>query len=665
MDLFERRIELHEELLAAARGDIPVELLIRGGSFLNVHTGETLRGDVAVHRGFIVGIMPGGGLAGGMPEARGVLDAAGKTVIPAFIDPHVHIESSMVLPPAYAEVVGPGGTGTVFTDPHEIVNVMGIEGFRLMKDNAADLPVRFFFDIPSCVPSKRGAETSGAEIGEPEIGAMAGEGGRKLGELMSYPEIVSGDPVLNGIVKAGWRLGLPRDAHFPMTDILGSLFSSLGAGEKLRVGIGMVLARLPGLRGAIDLAVDTIVKRLRVGNYRDLDTYLTALGITADHETYGPELQVKLDHGMYVMVSSHLFSMPITPPLYLRIVRKLRFRDSIGACTDDIWPDDLMEKKGLLGVLRGLVRHGIDPVDAIRFATINNARRLAQVGIQEASLLGAVAPGMVADLVLLRGRLRDLDVDEVIHDGKVVARGGKLLEPVRAPEVPPAALRTVALEPITRDRFMFHAPVKGAASEGGAPARSGARSPLVRVIKVPPPPALFPVLAEEEIPVSADGTLDTGGLMAVAVFNRYGRGNARSAVSGIGLVRGFSMKCGAVASTLAHDSHNLVVMGVDPDEMALAANEVIEMGGGMCAIRGKEVLALLPFPVGGLMTSGSVAEIGEKVKVFRSAIASLGLDPGNPIFPFAIFTLPAMPGPKITDLGLWDGDNGRLVTLFA
>ncbi len=660
MDLIEKRIGLHEELTAAARGDVPVDLLIRGGSFLNVHTGEILKGNVAVHKGFVVGVMTGD------MEAAETLDARGKTVIPAFIDPHVHIESSMVLPPAYAEVAGPGGTGTVFTDPHEIVNVMGADGFRLMKDNSADLPVRFFFDIPTCVPSKRGAETAGAEVGPSEIRGMADAGGRKLGELMSYPEIVSGDPLLNEIVKTGWRLGLPRDAHFPMTDILGSLFAALSGREKFSVGLGMVLAGIPGLRGAMGLAVNTIVRKLRRGSYRDLDTYLTALGITADHETYGPELQVKLDHGMYVMISSHLFSMPMTPPLYLQIVRKLRYRDSIGACTDDIWPDDIMEKKGLLGVLKSLVKHGIDPVDAIRFATINNARRLAQVGIREASLLGAVAPGMVADLVLVRGRLRDLDVDEVIHDGRVVSRQGRLLEPVKAPHVPPAALKTVVLDPVSPESFLIPVPE-------GVSGRVRAR-----VLRVPPPPALFPILTEEQIPVSG-GKLDTGAYVIVAVFNRYGRkageereerpgtggGSSSTRTPSLGLVSGFGLRAGAVASTLAHDSHNLVVMGRDPEEMALAANEVIGMGGGMCAVKETEVLARLPFPVGGLMTTGSVEEIGKKVKLFRAAIASLGLDPGNPIFPFAIFTLPAMPGPKITDLGLWDGDQGKIVSVIV
>ena len=400
MNLMQTRMSRYEELVRAARGDIPADLLLQGGRILNVMTGEILRGDVLVHKGFIVSVFPRGA------KARRTIDATGTIAIPAFIDPHVHVESSMVLPPDYAAAVAAQGTGTVFADPHEIVNVMGVEGFTMMNGNTAGLPLRMFFDISTCVPSKRAAESSGADIRAPQVRAMARAGGRKLGELMSYDEIVRLDPVLTGIVRAGWELGLPRDSHFPMIDLLGGVFTTLGPLQKAGVFGGIIAASLTRIRALNAIPFNIIVAQFRKAGYRDLDAYLTALGPTADHETYGPEMQVKLDHGMQLIISSHIFMFGPMTPLLLAGVRRLKYKESIGMCTDDIWPDDLTAKGGMAGVIRDLARNGIDPVDAIRFATINNARRLAAAGIPEAALIGALSPGMAADIVLVEGAAR-------------------------------------------------------------------------------------------------------------------------------------------------------------------------------------------------------------------------------------------------------------------
>ena len=372
MDLLKKRIDCYDELLQAARGEIPVDLAIQGGRILNVMTGEILKGDIAVHKGFIVSILTKN------IRANKTIDASGKIAVPSFIDPHVHIESSMVLPPAYAEVAAANGTGTVLADPHEIVNVMGVEGWSLMADNANDLPIRLFFDIPTCVPSKRGAETSGADIQAAEIKEMARRGGRKLGELMSSDEIIAGEPVMSDIVKAGWELGLPRDAHFPMINVLGGLFSSLNPLQMAGVMLGLMGSRLLHWPGLNALPLKIFTRQLRKQEFKDLNAYLVALGITADHETYGPEIQTKLDHGMRLMISSHVFlTLPMMMPILLQAVRRLRYKDPIGLCTDDIWPDEFIEMGGLAGVLRLLVKNGINPVDAVRFATLNNAQRLA------------------------------------------------------------------------------------------------------------------------------------------------------------------------------------------------------------------------------------------------------------------------------------------------
>jgi adenine deaminase len=644
MNLMQSRTAHYEELVRAARGDTQADLLLQGGRILNVMTGEVLRGDLLVHKGFIVSVFPRDA------KARRTIDARGTIAIPAFIDPHVHVESSMVLPPDYAAAVAAQGTGTVFADPHEIVNVMGVDGFNLMNGNTGGLPLRMFFDISTCVPSKRAAESSGADIRAPQVRAMAKLGGRKLGELMSYDEIVRLDPVMTAIVRAGWELGLPRDSHFPMIDLLGGVFTTLGPLQKAGVFGGIIAATLTRIRALNAIPFNIIVHQFRKSGYRDLDAYLTALGPTADHETYGPEMQVKLDHGMHQIISSHIFMFGPMAPLLLQGVRRQKYKEMIGMCTDDIWPDDLTAKGGMAGVIRDLARNGIDPVDAIRFATVNNARRLAAAGIPEAALIGALTPGMAADIVLVEGPLHKLKIKTVLHEGAVVAENGKLSSPVPKARIPARALNTVRVPAIRADMFRIRAP------------KSTATSARARILSMPKPPALpFPDLVEETVPVQS-GYLDPAGYSLIAVFNRY---NKKPAPPVIGLIKGYSLKEGAVASTLAHDSHNLIVLGTNSEDMAAAASKVVQTKGGMAAANGGKILASLAFPVGGIMTDRPLSEIAAGAAEFRKAIGSLGLDPASPILPFAVFSLPAGPGAKITDRGIWDGNNQKLVTVVV
>ncbi len=535
MNLLQMRMNSFDELVLAARGEIPVDLLIEGGKILNVQTGDILEGNIAVHKGFIVSLFLKN------IQAHKRIDARGKIALPAFIDPHVHVESSMVLPPAYAQVVAANGTGTVLADPHEIVNVMGVDGFSLMEENTADLPLRLFFDIPTCVPSKRAAESSGADIQAGEVREMARRGGRKLGELMSYEEIIGGEPVMTGIVKTGWELGLPRDAHFPMFSVLGGAFNALNVPQKLGVGLGLLGSQLLKWPALNALPYSIFSKQLRKQEYADLNAYLVALGLTADHETYGPEIQIKLDHGMHLMISSHVFlTFPQMMPILLQGVRRLKYKDAIGLCTDDLWPDDLLAMGGIVGVLRHLVKNGIDPVDAVRFATINNAQRLAQAGLAEGSLIGALVPGMAADIVLVEEPLRQFKIATVIHEGKVVAENGSLTQALPAPKIPAAALDSVRLTPVSADTFRIPAP---------AGVRNG--TTRARVLVLPKPPDLpFPNLSEVEVPV-VDRYLDPGSYILIAAFNRYGKAGKSPT---IGLIQGYTLKEGAAASTLCHDS---------------------------------------------------------------------------------------------------------------
>ncbi len=644
--LFQKRIELYDDLIKAARGEIQVDTVIQGGTILNVHTGDLLEGNVGIYKGFIVSLFNND------IQGSNTISAVGKTLIPAFIDPHIHIESSMILPQAYAQIASINGTGTIFADPHEIVNVMGVKGFSLMVDNSHNLPTRLYFDIPTCVPSKRGVETSGADIRVTEVKEMIQKGGKKLGELMSVEEIVSGDPIITDIIKAGWEMNVPRDSHFHLLlPKLGEAFSTLSIPQKMGLAIGMVGGKFLRLNRLKTLPGKIFVDKLRSLDNRALDTYLVALGFTADHENYGPELQLKLDRGMRLMISSHIFAIPQMLPLLITSLKNLRYTDSIGLCTDDLWPDELVKKGGMLGLVKGLVKQGLDPIDVVRFATLNNAQRLAQAGIQEATLIGAIAPGLVADIVILEGPLKKFEISSVMHEGKLVAKGGKLLSSYPQPNIPPEALRTIEVKEISEKTFQI--PFTPSIPQ---------KTVMTRVLSLPKPPALpLPIIIEEEIPI-LNSVLDTTGYTIITVINRYKNGKKSPSR---GLIRDYPINNGALASTVAHDSHNLIVLGSNIADMVIAAKKVVAMNGGMVASQNGEIIASIELPIGGLMSNKPLTEIAKSANSFRNALARLKLDPENPIYPFALFSLPAAPGGKVTDLGLWDDSQKKMLPLFV
>jgi adenine deaminase len=351
---------------------------------------------------------------------------------------------------------------------------------------------------------------------------------------------------------------------------------------------------------------------------------------------------------MRVLIKPHIFYFPVLPDLLFAWLRSLRYRDMIGACTDDIWPDELVKSGGIAGFLRDIVRRGVDPVDAVRFATFNNARRLAESGLLDAGLLGAIAPGYSADLVLLDGPLGNFQANTVLHGGRIVAREGVLTDPLPEPNVPDKALHTVLMPPVTAATFNLCPPA------AAGPTR-------ITILEMPKPPELpFPRRLEADLP-RQNGSLLWDGYTMIAVFNRYGGLEPPS----LGLIQGYSLRQGALASTVAHDSHNLIVLGRNAEDMALAAQQIISSQGGMAAVQDGRVLAHIPLPVGGLMALANLEEMAALAAEFRRAIGQLGLDVKQPILPFAIFSLGVGPGLKVTDRGLWDNSSKSLIPLFV
>ncbi len=592
----------HRAASDAAAGRNPFDLLVTNARIVNVHTGEIVEGHIGIAGGRFARVIPSEETEAEGPlriPATLVIDAGGQYAVPGLVDSHLHLESSMLLPGAFAQAVVPRGVLTVTPDPHEIVNVMGLDGMRLLLDESRGLPMDLFFQVPSCVPATS-LETAGAAVGPEEVReALGWEGVVALGEVMDYPAVISGDDRMAGILGAALDAGAVVEGH------------------------------APGLFGA-DLAA------------------FVAAGVTSDHTLMTPGLALeRLRSGVVVQLQEKSLS-----PEVLAVAGRAAQALNLCLVTDDVPPDDLLARGHLDVLIREAVRKGMDPIQAVRAATLAPARRMRLYD------RGAIAPGMVAHMVLVSD-LAEFHAAAVFSRGTLVARDGTLTPEAAqalrsAGEAALAQARgrnTVRLSPPGKDRFGVGAP------RGAARAR-------VRVIEMN---RQTTHTRSGEALLRVDGSLlawEESDLCLAAVFERHGRGGAPGAGNvGYGLVRGALVQ-GAVATTWAHDSHNLLVIGRSADDMAAAARWVVEQGGGMAAVVEGRLLAGVPLPVAGIISDQPVSVVGALVARFRSALAELGFTHRSPIMTLGVLTLAVSPEIKLTDRGLVDVGRGRIVDLF-
>jgi len=565
------------EFRKAARGVHPCDLLLTNTRIVDVFSGEIAAGSVAVAAGRIVGI--------GDYPARTTVDLGGRFVAPGFIDAHVHIESAMTCVAEFARAVAVRGTTAVVADPHEIANVLGADGIRYMLASAIDQPINVFYALPSCVPATD-METAGARLSavdlepffqDPRIVA--------LGEMMNYPGVLDGDPEVFKKLEAANRHGKPVDGH------------------------------APGLSG------------------KDLAAYVAA-GISSDHEcTTAAEALEKLAAGMHIMIRQGTGARNLAALLPIVTERSSR---RLMWCTDDRHPHDLLEEGHIDSIVADAIRGGVDPVTAIRMATLNPAERF---GLTH---LGAVAPGRQADLVVFSDPSR-LQVEEVYVRGELIARDGRMAAGIRTPPSPPV-------------QSSMNASLHGL--DFGLVA-AGRRLRVIDLI----PDQILTRQSIESAPVEGSRLVSDPGrdLLKIAVVERH-RGSGRI---GLGMVRGFGLRQGALASSVAHDSHNIVVVGVADADMAAAVGEVVAMGGGIAAAGGGRIAARLPLPVAGLMSLEPVQAVSAAMDRLVHAAHELGSRLKDPFMTLSFLALPVIPELKITDRGLVDVLQFRPVGLFV
>jgi len=576
---------LRHRAVAAAQGAEPFDLLLAGGTLVDVGCGELRAADV----GFVGPLVASVHEPGARADALDALDCSGRFVAPGLIDLHVHFESSMLTPGAYAEAVCPRGTTTVFADPHELANVAGVKGVRYAVEASRGLPVRFIVQAPSCVPPQPGLELSGADLFGPDVERMLRwpeVGG--LAEVMDMLGVLSSDDRMSAVVAAG-----------------------LASGK-------LVSGHAAGLTGPA------------------LQGYLAA-GITSDHEIFTePDCLEKLRAGMTVELRGALDA--ILPSIVEEVNRLPIPPTHLVAATDDLFALTLLEDGGLDHLLRRLIAHGMDPVLAFRCATYHAAYRLQRVD------LGAVVAGRQADVIVLDS-LDDVAVNEVFVGGRMVAAGGRMLHGVvDGPSDRP--LDTMHLTPMVADDFRLRLD----APDGQHRMRVIADAVMTRW--------------DETTVTVRSGVVDVpaGHLVQVTV-HRHGRIDPTPHAA---LLAGWGDWTGAIATTVAHDTHNLVVFGRDADDMAVAANIVIASGGGVAVVRDGEVLAAIELPIAGILSPLPARDVAAAQRAVQDAAVGVGLSSDTlvvtqPLFQVMLSSLACLPGPHVTDVGLIDGTTGELV----
>lgn len=584
-------------LVDVAMGRRSADLVVRNGRWVNVHSGEIIPGsDLAIAEGRFAWCGPDASHCIG-PDTK-VIDAADRYLVPGLCDGHMHVESGMVTVTEFCRAVIPHGTTSMFIDPHEIANVLGLEGVRLMHDEAMAMPTNVFVQLPSCVPSFPGLEHAGAAFKSTDFAeAMDWPNIIGLGEVMNFPGVVANDPIMVAAISATSKARKTVGGHYASPD-LGRPFHAYAAA-----------------------------------------------GPEDDHEgTRAEDAIARVRQGMKAMLRLGSAWYDVAAQIKAVTESGLDPRHFI-LCTDDSHSGTLIEDGHMDRVVRHAMQQGLKPVTAIQMASLNTAEHF-----KVERDLGSIAPGRRADFLIVSD-LTNLTIDEVYARGVHLASKGQLLCDIPAYDYPAKALNTVNMKrDLVAQDFNIMAP-------------SGANSVRVRVIGVVENQAPTKAL-EAELPVidglvAMDGTND---VCQIALVERHrATGHVTNAfVSGFG----YKLPC-AMASTVAHDSHHMIVVGTNKEDMALAANRLREIGGGVVLISQGRELALVEMPIAGLMSQERAEIVAAKAAKLTEAMRTVGCDLNNAYMQHSLLALVVIPELRISDIGLVDVRTFEKVALFV
>lgn len=554
------------------------ELVLKNANIVNVFSHEIVKADVAIEKGIVVGI--------GSYDGINNIDLNGKYITPGFIDPHVHIESSMVSPAEFAKAIVPMGTTTIITDPHEIANVCGLEGIEYILKSSEELPLCVYSMIPSCVPATD-FENSGARLEAKDLEQYINHDRiLGLGEMMNYPGVINQDKIVTDKLELAKRYKKYIDGHIPNISNEG------------------------------------------------LNGYILS-GISTDHECSTVEEMIeKISLGMYVMIREGSAARNLET--LIKGVNINNYQRCL-FCTDDKHPQDILKNGHIDNNIRLAIKNNIDPIIAIKMATINVAN------CYNLQNIGAIAPGYIADIVVV-DNLEEFNVLEVYKDGKLVGKDKKALFETREIENSNVT-NTVSIDKITKEDLKINLE-KDIANVIGLLPHNLVTEKLIRKVDV------------ENGVFKFNQNVD---ILKLVVIERHT--NKKSI--GLGLVENFKLKNGAIASTVAHDSHNIIVVGDNDEDIINAVDEIKKIGGGLSISSNNEILGSLSLPIAGLMSDKDINYVSENLENMLS-IAYEKLNVSKDIEPFmtlAFLALPVIPHIKITDKGLFDVDNFKFMEI--
>lgn len=564
----DRQLAAKQRIIAVAAGREKADLVLKNAKYLNVFSNEFLCGDIAVANGLIAGV--------GKYDGKTEIDVSGKLVLPGFIDAHIHLESSMVTPAEFAKAVVAHGTTTVITDPHEIANVMGIDGVEYMIQASQNLPIDVHFMMPSCVPATE-IDESGAELDCKDIDSYL-DNKKVLGlaEMMNYVGVINGDKnVISKIVTS--------QAHHKKID-----------------------GHAPELSG------------------NDLNAYIAA-GVYSDHEcsTFENALE-KLRKGQFIMIREG------TAAHNLKALMPLLTQQYYSRCmfaTDDKHPSDLLYGGHIDYIVKQALKNGADPIVALKTATHHAARYFLL------NNKGAIASGYLADIVVV-DNLEDFNVETVFKRGKLVFDGEvkDFSAPTVDEKLAEKCFDTFHLDSVTPSSFKVDGKLGLIGLVGG--------ELLTRNLGT-----------ADKIDVEND-------ILKIACIERHKGTNH----IGVGYVKGYSLKSGAVATSVAHDSHNIITVGCNDDDIAVAVNAIKDSKGGIAVVENGKIKALLELPIAGLMSDEPLTTVNEKLENAKSSAYELGADKSiDPFMTLSFLSLPVIPSLRITTKGVFDAENWKML----
>ncbi|MGL5855572.1 MAG: adenine deaminase [Cetobacterium sp.] len=584
-------LQKRKELVEVALGKREADMVLKNGSLINVFSGEIYKANIYIYDKYIANVVECN--LDTITLGKNIIDIDGKFVSPGFIDSHVHVESSHLTPVNFARAILPKGTTTIIADPHEIANVLGIDGVTYMIENSKDVPMNQYYLIPSCVPSVVGLENAGAEFDDIEIEKMLDLPRiLGLGEVMDFVGVINQSDRMTKIVETAIKKGMFIQGHAP--ELIGN----------------------------------------------ELSAYICGGPISCHETRDGRQAPDKIRKGMYIDARESSISKNISS--IVENIKHMKSPRNLTLCTDDREPRDILEVGHINDCVRVAVKAGLDPIEAIRATTLNTAQEY------KLDKIGAIAPGYFADIVVL-DNLVDFNVLKTFWQGKLIAENDSLVVEIKSPKLDIECLNSVYVGELSESDFKIKSPIQNGEIE------IEVLSYLTKERSITDRKTVLVKAKNGFIDISENSNLNF-----VAIVNRHNLNNNIA----LAVVENFYLKEGGVGTTYSHDSHNLTIVFNKPNEALAITKKIKELGGGIVTSENGEITGILPFPIAGMLSDQPAEILAKEISQMNKILRKMGIESASPITRPSTLALIVIPNAKMSDLGLIDVKEQKVINLF-